>query len=105
MNESKLTVIIPTYNEEYGIKNTLDSLLPFVEKNMWKVIIVNDGSTDNTKAELQSLENIKVINHPYNKGYGAAIKSGIKSTLTEYVAFSQWKVCCFPAFYSHQQIH
>jgi glycosyltransferase involved in cell wall biosynthesis len=86
MNTS-LTVIIPAYNEEYGIKKILCDLLPLCEKYSWKVIVVNDGSTDNTAKELQDISGIIIINHPVNKGYGASLKTGIRAAKTDIIAF------------------
>lgn len=81
---SKLTIIIPAYNEEIGIGQTLDTLLPIAKKNNFEVIVINDGSTDNTSGIAQK-KNVRIINHSRNKGYGAALKSGIKAASTPYV--------------------
>ena len=45
----EMTIIIPAYNEEAGIGETLDKLKPLVNKYQWIVIVVNDGSIDKTK--------------------------------------------------------
>ncbi|MCX6175432.1 MAG: glycosyltransferase family 2 protein [Ignavibacteriales bacterium] len=82
-----LTVIIPVYNEETAIEKTLMELTIYSEKNNWEVLVVNDGSTDNTKNILNSIYSIKVIYHPYNKGYGAALKAGIKNATTDLICF------------------
>lgn len=85
-----LTIIIPCFNEEAAISNTIQMLVDEINKNElnWKIIVVNDGSTDNTPRILSEFQNplVSVIDHPYNKGYGAALKSGIKSTITDYIA-------------------
>ncbi len=86
MSEKKLTVIIPAYNEELGIKQTVQDLILFAKKNNWNIIVVNDGSTDNTGEIIKNLEYISVINHTSNKGYGASLKTGIKASKTEYIA-------------------
>jgi len=77
--KSKISVIIPAYNEEAGIESTLDELLASVSGKIWEIIVVNDGSTDSTREKLAGFDSITVINHPYNKGYGAAIKTGIRN--------------------------
>ncbi|MCX6170071.1 MAG: glycosyltransferase family 2 protein [Ignavibacteriales bacterium] len=84
---NKLTVIIPVFNEETAIENTLKELLVGSSKNNWEILVVNDGSTDNTKNILKNAPSIRVVNHPYNKGYGAALKTGIKNSTTELVCF------------------
>jgi glycosyltransferase involved in cell wall biosynthesis len=75
------------FNEDTGIKETIFDLIKYAEKNDWEVIVVNDGSTDNTGKILKKMNRIKVINHPYNKGYGAALKTGLRNANTEFVAF------------------
>jgi glycosyltransferase involved in cell wall biosynthesis len=83
----KLTVIIPAFNEAENLKIILPPLITLCNKNNWKIIIVNDGSRDNTKEILGSFllsEHFSVIHHKLNKGYGAAIKSGILACETEY---------------------
>ena len=76
MEEKKVSIIIPAYNEEKTIANIISriqGLHPFAE-----IIVINDGSTDNTAAA--ALESgAKVYNHPYNIGNGAAVKSGIRA--------------------------
>lgn len=83
----QMTVIIPVYNEEEAIRHTLDELLPHINRNGWQLVIVNDGSDDGTGTILESYgEQVRVINHPYNRGYGAALKTGIRSAITELLA-------------------
>ena len=84
----ELTIIIPAYNEAENLNTILHPLIELCNQKNWKIIIVNDGSTDNTKEILksfQALDNFTVIHHKLNKGYGAAIKSGIIACETEYV--------------------
>lgn len=83
----ELTIIIPAFNEESSIETTLIELLEFPKAKDWEIIVINDGSTDKTKSILEKFSNVNVINHPYNKGYGAALKSGIKNTSTDLVCF------------------
>ncbi len=85
MNKS-LTILIPAFNEQEGIVDTLKKLQPFVKKNKWQVIIINDGSTDNTASIVQDFSEFNLINHPYNKGYGASLKTGIRMATTDLVA-------------------
>lgn len=72
----KLTIIIPAKNESESLVNLLPALKKMVPDA--EIIVVNDGSTDNT---LQVCEEagVKVINHPYSRGNGAAIKSGARA--------------------------
>lgn len=85
--DHKLTVIIPAYNEELGIASTLEELLPEAMENEFEIIVVDDGSSDNTSMIVQRYSEIRLIRHPYNKGYGAALKTGIRNSTTQYIAF------------------
>ena len=89
MNEkSALTIVIPAFNEAESLIVILPSLLESCRQQHWKLIIVNDGSSDATKDVLAPFQNsdlLSVVHHKLNKGYGAAIKSGILACDTEYV--------------------
>ena len=83
----KMSVIVPVYNEEKAIRQTLDELLPLTEQHGWQLIVVNDGSEDGTGEILDSYgDRLRVVCHPHNCGYGAALKSGIRSADTELLA-------------------
>ena len=85
--QSLLTIVIPAYNEAEALQLMLNDLLSFAKQRNWKIIIVNDGSKDSTKEVLKNFESdstLKVLHHKLNKGYGGAIKSGIKSATTKY---------------------
>lgn len=82
-----LTIIIPCYNEEGGIGGTIEKLGPVAEKNGWKILIVNDGSSDRTAEIVDNLKWADVIHHKHNKGYGASLKTGILAAETEYISF------------------
>ena len=49
------------------------------------MIVVNDASSDDTAAIVSNHKYIKLINHPYNKGYGAALKTGVKAATGDYI--------------------
>jgi glycosyltransferase involved in cell wall biosynthesis len=76
----KLTVIIPAFNE----KNTIQEIVRRVQatKLVDEIIIVDDGSTDGTRALITTMDgkdNVKVILHEKNQGKGAAVRSGISA--------------------------
>jgi len=52
MNEEKISVIVPTYNNENSIRRCIDSIINQNYKNL-EIIVINDGSTDNTKNILE----------------------------------------------------
>lgn len=69
----KCVVVMPTYNNAGTIAQVIDD----VKKYSDDVIVVNDGSTDETAFILSSIKDIKVIDYPKNKGKGYALKLGL----------------------------
>ncbi len=65
-----------------GVKNETEKL--GVE---YEIIAVNDASTDGSKEILENIPWVKVINHPYNKGYGASLKIGARHSQYEWLLF------------------
>ena len=76
LEEIKVSIVIPAHNEEANIGDLLDELNKVKEKE-WEVIVVDDGSSDNT-ASVARGKGAVVISHPYPMGNGAAIKSGMR---------------------------
>ena len=86
--EFKLTVIIPAFNEAANLEVFLPPLINHCRENNWQIILVNDGSRDQTREYLKIYEQeplLTVLHHKLNKGYGAALKSGIRACGTEYL--------------------
>ncbi|MCI6929728.1 MAG: glycosyltransferase [Methanobrevibacter boviskoreani] len=77
-------VVIPAFNEEESVATVIGVIkqLDYIHE----VIVVNDGSTDNTESEAKSA-GARVINHNVNKGKGAAIKTGVNSSKADIIAF------------------
>lgn len=88
MKQICLSVIIPVYNEEDGIGKVVERLKKTLSADSinYEIIVVDDASTDDTKKILLQLEGIKLINNPFNLGYGASIKNGIKNAKYDIVA-------------------
>ncbi|OQY41486.1 MAG: hypothetical protein B6242_17310 [Anaerolineaceae bacterium 4572_78] len=87
MNSGQLqpiTIIIPAFNETESIGSVLVQLKKECADFVSEIIVVNDGSTDNTQQVVEELD-IHLINHPRNLGYGAALKTGIKNAKTDFV--------------------
>lgn len=76
----EVSIIIPAYNEKEGIVRVIESLRLLKEKHgqRWEIIVVDDGSTDNTPEMVRKFEDVILIQHPLNRGYGAAIKTGMR---------------------------
>src|SRR3989339_362256 len=78
----KFSIIIPAYNEANAIKSVLQELKSYLSEKKYQteIIVVDDGSTDQTNKILRDFKDIKFISHPYNKGYGASLKTGVKNS-------------------------
>lgn len=85
-NKIGVSIIIPAYNEEKGIKHTLQKLKGGNKTKNWEIIVVDDGSSDST-AKIASEMDVKVIRHPYNKGYGASLKTGVRNAKNDILVF------------------
>ena len=85
--KKSLSVIIPAYNEELCIGPFLENLHSFLLERVedFEIIVVDDCSSDNTNAIVSKVEGIRIVRHPYNKGNGAAVRTGIRSAKKEYV--------------------
>lgn len=79
-----LSIVIPAKNEAENLKGFLPRLLAVVKDA--EVIVVNDGSTDDTLSICEQ-HGVTVVTHPYSKGNGAAIKTGAKTAKGEVIVF------------------
>ncbi len=76
------SIVIPAYNEAASIGAVVSQLAGAAA---WReIVVVDDGSTDDTAA-IAERAGARVVRHPYNKGNGAAVKSGIRAAGGEYV--------------------
>jgi len=79
---SSVSVVVPAFNEARGISDVVAELT--TAGPWYEIIVVDDGSTDET-AERAAGAGAVVVRHPYNKGNGAAVKSGIRRATGEFV--------------------
>ncbi|MEQ8314431.1 MAG: glycosyltransferase family 2 protein [Gammaproteobacteria bacterium] len=80
----KVSIVIPAKNEAQNLESFLPRLMAQVGE--YECIVVNDGSSDNTETICKQ-HGIKVINHPYSKGNGAAIKTGARAASGDIIVF------------------
>ena len=82
---STLSIIVPAFNEAEGIGETLRALragIPTAE-----VVVVDDGSSDATQQRASECDGVRVVHHAFNRGYGAALKTGMAATSGEMLAW------------------
>lgn len=84
-----ISIIIPAYNEERGLPAVLEQLSNlFAAHPACEIIVVDDGSTDNTAAAARQFPHVHVIVHRVNRGYGAALKSGIRHASSDIICIT-----------------
>lgn len=105
--KQKLSIVIPAYNEEESIGMFLREVEPAAKEFRCEVIVVDDGSTDKTFEIIKQFP-FKIIKHPYNKGYGASLKTGIRNSENEVIitldADGQHEIRFIKDFLSHMEM-
>jgi glycosyltransferase involved in cell wall biosynthesis len=79
------TVVIPAYNEETGIGQTLAELCQALAAQPAEIIVVDDGSDDQTAARVAQFPSVHLARHKANRGYSAAIATGTRLAQGRYV--------------------
>lgn len=91
---NSLTIFFPAYNEAKNIESVLNDALKYAPKvaKVFEILVVDDGSTDATSEKVLALakkfKHIRLIKHAVNKGYGSAVKTGLKSAKYEWIFFT-----------------
>lgn len=95
MHRSSISVIFPAYNEEGNIQKIARNVFDYLDKNFndFEIILVDDGSTDKTyeicRKLVSSFNNrLLVLRHAKNRGYGAALRTGLFSAKKELVFYT-----------------
>lgn len=96
INDPTVSIVLPTYNRAQYLAETIHNLF-HQEYEDFELIVVDDGSTDETNTLLEEFEDprLRTIRHPTNRGASASRNSGIQAARGEYVAFQdsddRWK--------------
>jgi len=108
-NRHSISVVLPAYNEERNISETLLTVLSVLSQwqRDFEILVVNDGSVDRTEAIVAELAaqhpQLRLINHTTNKGYGAALVSGFETATKELTFFmdsdGQFDICDLQRFF------
>ena len=89
-----ISVILPAYNEKENIEKAIKSARSYLKTRFksFEIIVVNDGGTDGTQAITEKLAKtipeLKLVNHPRNMGYGAALGDGFRNAVGKLVFYT-----------------
>ncbi len=84
----KISIIIPVYNEEKAVKETIESLkevMSSIKNYDYEIITVDDCSKDKSGEILDKINGIKVLHNKPNRGYGASLKRGIEEARGDWI--------------------
>jgi len=94
MNKYSISVFFPVYNDEKTIPRIVTTIIPILESitKDYEIILVEDNSPDNSAEVVDTLakehKNLRVIHHKKNKGYGGALKSGIRNSTKDLIFYT-----------------
>lgn len=85
----KLSIVIPCYNESKDIVKNVETVKNYLNSKAieYELLLVNDGSKDNTKEVIESIPGVKALSYDKNRGKGGAVKYGIENATGDYVLF------------------
>ncbi len=86
-NQTQLSVIIPAYNEGEAIASILEQMCKNPALKNAEIVVVDDGSSDTTCEKVQNFPRVHLVRHPNNRGYGAAISTGVKASHGRYIVW------------------
>jgi glycosyltransferase involved in cell wall biosynthesis len=82
VNPEGVSVVVPAYNEEKGIGSLIEQVSSEMARRggAFELLVVDDGSTDRTRDSIQAhADKVRLLCHDANRGYGAALKTGIQA--------------------------
>lgn len=83
---TELSIVVPAYNESKSIADVLSGLKnELADKLIYEIIVVNDGSSDDSRQILEAIPDIKLINHKINRGYSSSLKTGIENSRYDWI--------------------
>ncbi|MCG2815805.1 MAG: glycosyltransferase [Candidatus Aminicenantes bacterium] len=95
-----ISIVIPAYNEQNKIRFDVEAASAFIQSRNWRgeVIVVDDGSRDHTGEEAQKVSpppgvDRHVVRHPWNRGKGAAVRTGILASKGDVVLYADSGTC------------
>lgn len=88
-NGKLLSIVIPCFNEAKSLPSVLPTTIEFARTKNFEILVVNDGSSDESGKILEDFrakhpDTLTVITHPVNRGYGGALKTGLRNVKTQY---------------------
>ncbi len=85
----RVSIVIPAYNEERSIGPLLKELRSLLGQRLgegeFEILAVDDGSRDRTAEMILGVPGVRLVRHPRNRGYGAALKTGVRGAAGEFV--------------------
>ncbi|MEC7983895.1 MAG: glycosyltransferase family 2 protein [Myxococcota bacterium] len=87
---SGLSIVLPAYNEAENIQKVLESALRIIRDVGGEVLVVDDGSDDQTAELVTSYPSsqVRLVRHSHNRGYGAALRSGFGAARYDWIFFT-----------------
>jgi glycosyltransferase involved in cell wall biosynthesis len=89
-----LSIFFPFWNEAENLERVVEKAIPIAEKiaNKWEIIMIDDGSSDSTLQKMKTLSEkdsrLITVVHENNRGYGAALKTGLERSKYDYIVFN-----------------
>jgi glycosyltransferase involved in cell wall biosynthesis len=83
----RASIVIPVYNERDAVAGLLTELVRRGLDKRHEIIVVDDGSTDGTTEAVEAFDTVGLVRHSRNRGYGAALKTGLRRARNEKVVF------------------